>query len=213
MADEGVPSWHDFSVTHRVRPFYGPRVGEALRFAADAFATHERKGTGTPYLAHLLAVAAMVMEHGGDEDQIVAAVLHDYLEDIPNASVEHVEQRFGARVARLVCALSDSVAAAEKPPWAVRKERYLARLRHEPSEVKLISAADKLHNARSIVYDYRAMSDQVFERFTASRDQTLWYYREVVRALAYGFEHPLIERLREAVRELHELARIADVNL
>lgn len=184
-------------------PFYGPRVGRALRFAADAFASRARKGSGVPYLTHLLAVTTLVMENGGDEDQICAAVLHDYLEDIPGATVEELEEAFGARVARIVRALSDATNAREKAPWKPRKLAYLAHLRDEPAEVKLVSAADKLHNARSILDDHRRMGDEVFSRFTAPREETLWYYREVVRALAHGFDHPLVGEVREAVRAMH----------
>lgn len=186
-------------------PFYGPRVGEALRFAADAFATRARKGSGVPYLTHLLAVTTLVMEHGGDEEQICAAVLHDYLEDIPGATVEELEEAFGPRVARIVRALSDATNAGAKAPWKPRKLAYLAHLRDAPAEVKLVSAADKLHNARSIVDDHRRMGDEVFARFTAPREETLWYYREVVRALAHEFDHPLVEDVREAVRAMHRV--------
>lgn len=189
----------------RLEPFYGPKVGEALKLAADAFAMRERKGSGVPYLTHLLAVATIVMENGGDEDQIAAAILHDYLEDIPGASSDELESRFGARVARIVRALSDATDARNKAPWKPRKLAYLAHLSEAPAEVKLVSAADKLHNARSIVIDHGRMGDEVFSKFTASRDETLWYYREVVRALHQGFEHRLVEEVRLTVRELHDL--------
>lgn len=192
----------------RDQPFYGPKVGEALKLAADAFAVRERKGSGAPYLTHLLAVATIVMEHGGDEDQIAAAVLHDYLEDIPGASEDELQARFGERVARIVRALSDATDALDKAPWKPRKLAYLAHLRDEAHDVKLVSAADKLHNARSIVADHRRMGDRIFDRFTASRDETLWYYREVVRALAHGFDHPLVAEVRSVVVELHGLAGV-----
>jgi (p)ppGpp synthase/HD superfamily hydrolase len=189
----------------RATPFYGAKVGEALKFAADAFARRERKGSGVPYLTHLLAVATLVMEHGGDEDQIAAAVLHDYLEDIPGARASELEIKFGARVARIVSSLSDAIDATNKAPWKPRKLRYLEHLRSESGEVKLVSAADKLHNARSIIGDHRRIGDEIFTRFTASREETLWYYREVAAALAHGFTHPLIDEVRAAVAELHEL--------
>ena len=188
--------------------FYGPRVGEALKLAADAFASRARKGSGVPYLTHLLAVATIVMEHGGDEEQICAAVLHDYLEDIPGARSEDLEAAFGPRVARIVEALSAATDARNKAPWKPRKLAYLAHLRGEPLEVKLVSAADKLHNARSIVEDHGRMGDEVFARFTAPREETLWYYREVVRALAHEFDHPLVDAVREAVRAMHEVTGV-----
>jgi (p)ppGpp synthase/HD superfamily hydrolase len=185
-------------------PLYGPRVGEALRFAADAFAHRIRKGSGAPYLTHLLSVTTLVMEHGGDEDQICAAVLHDYLEDIPEGSAAQLEARFGARVTRIVQALSDATDPHDKPPWKPRKLAYLAHLRVAPHDVKLVSAADKLHNARSILADHARIGDEVFARFSAPREETLWYYREVARALAEGFAHPLVDEVRRAVRAMHE---------
>lgn len=188
--------------------FYGPKVGEALKFAADAFAARARKGSGVPYLTHLLAVATSVMEHGGDEDQIAAAVLHDYLEDIPGASLEDLRARFGDRVAGIVRALSDTTDAEHKGPWRPRKIAYLVQLEVAAHDVKLVSAADKLHNARSIAADHERIGDAIFERFTASKDETLWYYREALLALSRGFEHPLLEELRIAVARLHALAGV-----
>jgi len=195
-------------MSSRAEPFYGPKVGEALKLAADAFAVRERKGSGVPYLTHLLAVATIVMEHGGDEDQIAAAVLHDYLEDIPGASESDLRERFGPRVAGIVRALSDATDAQNKAPWKPRKLAYLAHLRDEPHDVKLVSAADKLHNARSIALDHLRMGDRIFDRFTGSREETLWYYREVVIALGHGFSHPLVDEVRSAVQELHRLAGV-----
>ena len=180
------------------------RVDAAIALATDSFRYKVRKGSGIPYLTHLLQVMVYVGEHGGDEDQIIAAVLHDYLEDIDGATGAGLEEQFGPRVRRLVEALSDAT-ERPKPPWKERKERYLAHLRAEPAEVKLISAADKHHNATSILRDFRSIGDALWDRFTADRDQTLWYYREVVAALGEGWEHPLLESLEAVVRELHRV--------
>ncbi len=185
-------------------PLYGSRIGEALAFAADAFALRVRKGTRIPYLTHLLQVMVTVGEHGGSEEQMIAAVLHDYLEDIPGASRLELQVRFGEHVAELVEKLSDAT-TRPKPPWEQRKRGYLAMLRNEGPELKLISAADKLHNATSIVRDFAREGEAVFERFSATRTQTLWYYRAVVEALGVGFEHPLLDELREVVTRLHLL--------
>ncbi len=184
---------------------YTERLDRALALAAESFRGTFRKSTKVPYLTHLLAVCASVGEHGGDEDQMIAAVLHDYLEDVDGARVEDLSGPFGERVARLVLALSDSV-SSPKPPWKERKEKYLQHLRAEPAEVKLISAADKLHNCRSILRDHYAQGDAVFSRFTASKDQTLWYYRSVTAALAEGWDHPILKELKEAVHDLHKVA-------
>lgn len=182
--------------------FYDARLGDALKLAADAFAHIPRKGTGIPYLSHLLAVSTMVMEHGGSADQCIAAVLHDYLEDIPGASEAALEARFGPNVATLVRALSDTTHSEHKEPWLERKQRYIAHLRTTSDEVRLICCADKIHNARSLLRDRRVLGDALFERFHATKEQTFWYYDEVVNALGEGWSHPLLEELRGHVEEL-----------
>jgi hypothetical protein len=186
-------------------PCYSERLDRALVMAAASFRTRVRKGSSIPYVTHLLQVMVTVAEHGGDEDQMIAALLHDYLEDIPGASREHLAEAFGEDVASMVERLSDST-GQPKPPWEPRKRRYLAGLRTETPRVKLISAADKLHNARSILRDFRTIGDEVFDRFAASREQTLWYYRQAVAALGEGWAHPLLDELREVVGTLHALA-------
>ncbi len=184
---------------------YSERLDLALAFAADAFRARTRKGSTIPYLTHLLQVMVTVAEHGGDEDQMIAALLHDYLEDIAGARREDLVSRFGEDVARLVEALSDAVPGA-RMPWETRKRRYVARLRDEGARTKLISAADKLHNARSIARDHARVGDDVWARFTATRAQTLWYYRAVLDALSAGWSHPLLDELRGVVVALHEAA-------
>jgi (p)ppGpp synthase/HD superfamily hydrolase len=185
---------------HFVAPLYSSRLDDALAFAADAFRGKRRKGSDVPYLTHLLQVMVFVGENGGDEDQMIAAVLHDYLEDITGASRELLATRFGERVATMVEALSDSTSSAKpKPAWEARKQAYLARLRDEPADVKLISVADKLHNARSIRRDLRVIGPEVWKRFTGTPEQTLWYYREVVAALGTGWTHVLLDDLRAEV--------------
>lgn len=181
---------------------YSARVDDALALAADAFRNVIRKGSGVPYLTHLLQVMVYVGEHGGDEDQLIAAVLHDYLEDVEGATAEELRERFGDRVARLVEGMSDSV-THPKPPWKERKQRYLDALADKPAELKLICCADKLHNARSIRRDRAVVGEAIWDRFNASRDQTLWYYRSLVAALATGWSHPLLRELEAEVEALH----------
>jgi (p)ppGpp synthase/HD superfamily hydrolase len=185
-------------------PAYSPRLDAALALVAEAFRSHVRKGSGVPYLGHLMAVAASVSDHGGDEDQIIAALLHDYLEDVPGARRDDVEARFGRRVAELVIGLSDTT-EHPKPPWQERKQAYLTRLAGAGHDLKLISVADKLHNATAILRDHGKVGEKVWERFSASREQTLWYYREVVVALASGWSHPLLEELERAVARMQAL--------
>jgi len=183
---------------------YSERLDVAVGLALDAFRDVERKGSGVPYVTHLLQVMVTVGEHGGDEDQMIAAVLHDYLEDIEGSSGADLEDRFGARVRRMVEALSDTV-VRPKPPWRERKERYLAELRVEPAEVKLISAADKLHNARSILRDHAVLGPKIWDRFTPTREGTLWYYGSVVDALADGWRHRLVDELGAVVTTMKTL--------
>lgn len=187
----------------RPPPCYSERLDRALSFAASEFRYQVRKGTGIPYLTHLLGVMLIVAEHGGDEDQMIAALLHDYLEDIEGSSAEKLEQQFGQRVTRIVFALSDTT-VRPKPPWEERKRRHIVQITSEPPEVKLVCAADKLHNARSLLSEHAELGDPLWDRFNATRDQTLWYYREAIRALATGWQHPLLDELSAVVRALHE---------
>lgn len=186
-------------------PCYSERVDDALSLACDSFRSIRRKGSGVPYLSHLLAVAALVAEHGGDEDQIIAALLHDVLEDIRHIEESDLEVRFGPRVSGFVVALSDTT-VFPKPPWLERKQAYLAKLRSESPELKLISSADKLHNATSILRDHGIVGEEIWDRFTASREQNLWYYREVLTALSEGYAHPILGELRRVVLQLHHAA-------
>lgn len=185
-----------------IDPCYSSRLDEALGFVAEAFRHRVRKGSGVPYLTHLLQVMVTVAEHGGDEDQMVAALLHDYLEDIRDADRDALAERFGEPVTRMVEALSDST-THPKPPWAERKRAYLDKLAGEPGQVKLVCSADKLHNASCILRDYRRLGDDVWKRFTPNRDQTLWYYRGVVVALATDWEHAILDDVRRVVSALH----------
>lgn len=183
---------------------YSPRVDEALVLAAKAFRRIRRKGSGVPYLTHLLQVTATVGEFGGDEEQLIAALLHDYLEDIEGSSPEELEAKFGPRVRRLVEALSDTQ-VRPKPPWEERKAAYIAHLKDEPAEVKLICAADKLHNAQSIIRDHRRIGSAIWERFNPPRERVIWYYEAVLDALGQGWSHELLEELRAVVAVLPTL--------
>jgi (p)ppGpp synthase/HD superfamily hydrolase len=185
---------------------YSTRFEEALVYAARVHAAQTRKGTGTPYITHLLAVAALVGEHGGSEDQVIAALLHDAPEDQGGEPrLEDIRGRFGDAVADIVKGCSDTF-ENPKPPWRQRKEAYLEHLAGASDGVRLVSAADKLHNARSLVADLRQQGEAIFDRFNGKKDGTLWYYREVVRALEQGGGTPLVEELRRVVAEMHALA-------
>jgi GTP pyrophosphokinase len=180
------------------------RLEEAIRLAAELHRGQTRKGGDVPYVLHPLAVAALVAEHGGSEDEIVAAVLHDAVEDGGGAPVRRrLRERFGDRVAAIVdgCTDTDRV---PKPPWRERKEAFVRRLRDADASVKLVVAADKLHNATATRRDLEAAGDAVWSRFRGGRDGTLWYYRAVREALGAGWDSPL---LAELDREIGALAR------
>ena len=187
--------------------FYSVRMDQALALAARSFRGKVRKGEGgVPYLSHLLAVCALVMEHGGDEDLAVAALLHDYLEDIQGASYEELRGLFGPRVADVVMTLSDTM-VHPKPPWAPRKLAYVARLVEADGDVRLVAAADKVHNARSTRRDLELLGVSAWGRFSATPHQSLWYYAACTEALSLqGWSSPLLGLLRHEVSLLHELS-------
>jgi (p)ppGpp synthase/HD superfamily hydrolase len=184
---------------------YSERLDDALGFAAETFRHITRKDGGTPYLWHLLEVGAMVGEAGGDESQVIAALLHDYLEDIDGGSSALLASRFGAGVAELVGIVSDTT-VRPKPPWRQRKESHIARMHAAPAAAKLIALCDKLHNARATLRDIRLIGDAVWERFSAPKAETLWYYRAMYAAIADGYTSPLLSELEALVKELHAAA-------
>jgi len=181
------------------------RFHEALLYAAQVHATQLRKGTSIPYVSHVLVVAGLVLENGGDEDEAIAALLHDAVEDQGGeARLADIRARFGARVATIVLGCSDST-VMPKPPWEERKRRYLQHLRSAPASDRLVSAADKLANARAILAAYRAAGGGVWGRFSASREQILWYYRELVSAFRATETSPLVDELDRVVMTLETL--------
>ena len=184
----------------------GARFNEAFLFAAEKHATQTRKKTDVPYISHLMSVASLVLEAGGGEDEGVAALLHDVVEDCGGHPVlEEIRQRFGDRVANIVEGCTDAY-TTPKPPWKQRKLEYLEVLRRADEDVRLVSAADKFHNVRSILADYRREGDSVWERFSGRRDGTLWYYRAVLDVLRQGKANRLVDELERVVTELETLA-------
>lgn len=182
------------------------RFSEAVTFAAELHADQTRKGSGAPYLAHLLAVASLALEYGADEDEAIAALLHDAVEDCGGVPTrEAIRQRFGDRVAAIVdgCTESDRT---PKPPWRERKLAYLARLPEASASVRLVSAADKIHNARSLVQDYAIVGESLWERFNGGKKGTLWYYRSLVEAFCQAEQTAIVEALARAVAELEQIA-------
>ena len=167
--------------------FLSGRFTEAIEYARQLH-TEFRKGTDIPYMAHLLGVAALVLGEAGGrvlvtEDMVIAALLHDVVEDHGGMTRLHeVEERFGANVARMVKGLSDSFAESQQPKdeWKKRKSEYIERLRSEPDDVLLISAADKLYNAKAILDDFNEIGEAIWERFNRGADDQLWYFDELL---------------------------------
>jgi (p)ppGpp synthase/HD superfamily hydrolase len=183
------------------------RFYTALDYAARLHAQQTRKGSGVPYVSHLLAVAGLVLDHGGDEDEAIAALLHDAVEDQGGAATAaEIRRRFGDRVADIVEGCSDTD-VMPKPPWRARKEAHIAHLRGASHSVLLVSAADKLHNARSMLHEYRTTGEQVWSRFNGGREGTLWYFREVIGALRAAGDNAMVSDLERIVAELEALVR------
>jgi (p)ppGpp synthase/HD superfamily hydrolase len=205
-------------------PQLGARFTEAFSFASTIHGEQRRKGTSIPYVAHLLGVASLTLEHGADEDEAIAALLHDAIEDAPDTLGPHkanvvrawIRLKFGGRVLEIVEGCTDTD-ADPKPPWKIRKQQYVARVAHESSSVLVVSMADKLHNVRALERDYRILGDSLWGRFNpeAGRDGTLGYYRGLVIAFAQRIEQlrdsrlaVLLEALDRGVNTLEELVGI-----
>ena len=178
----------------------------AFAFAANKHAGQTRKASTIPYLAHLMGVASLVLEAGGDEDLAIAALLHDVVEDCGGAPMlKQIRRRFGPRVAKVVGGCTDSD-TFPKPPWRERKERYIRHLRQADDDTRLVSAADKLNNVRSILSDYREVGEFVWSRFNGGREGTLWYYRTLRDEFLRRQPNSLTRQLDLAVQELESLA-------
>ncbi len=183
------------------------RIARALELAVQAHDGQKRKGTEIPYLAHPMGVASIALDHGADEDQAIAALLHDAVEDGGQHFAEIIREQFGDRVADIVAGCTDGVpdASGVKEAWLPRKERYIAHLRESSDDVLLVSGSDKLHNARAIVEDLLNVGRSVFDRFTATPDQTIWYY-ETLSEIFTERATPIAKPLSETVRRMKQLA-------
>jgi (p)ppGpp synthase/HD superfamily hydrolase len=193
-------------------PMLTERFQRAFGIASEIHAFQVRKGTGVPYLSHLMSVAALVLEHGGDEDAAISGLLHDAIEDSDDGvqTEARIRSEFGARVADTVVGCSDAVGVPgeAKAPWRERKERYIRHLAGETSSsVLLVSACDKLHNARSIVADLRAIGPAVWERFS-QRDpaEHLWYYQSLAGCYAGRVPEGLAAELNRVLADMRALA-------
>jgi (p)ppGpp synthase/HD superfamily hydrolase len=183
------------------QPFLTRRFDLALQFASGLHHSQCRKGTPVPYISHLMAVSALVLEAGGDEDLAIAALLHDAVEDQGGQpTLQTIRRMFGDRVANVVMECSDTDRERE------RKEQYLAHLLSASTDALLVSIADKLHNARSILADYRRHKENLWMRFTAGKEEQFWYYGELVKVFTQRRpEDSLVTEFTRVVKELKNL--------
>jgi (p)ppGpp synthase/HD superfamily hydrolase len=173
-----------------------PRIDEALILASRAHAEQVRKGTDIPYIAHPACVALILERAGFDTEVVIAGILHDVVEDT-DLEIGDIASRFGERVAELVSRASED----KSQSWRARKLRQIDEARHASPELKAIKAADKLHNCWSILRDLESGAD-VFDRFKAGREETLWYYSEIAASIAHGWDHPIAGELATMVERL-----------
>lgn len=186
-------------------PHLGPRLQRAFRYAAVQHAGQTRKQSAVPYLSHLMAVASLVLEAGGDEDMAIAALLHDVVEDCGGMPrLREIRKQFGTRVAKIVEGCTDSF-GEPKPEWMERKKGYLREVKHAGAETRLVSASDKLHNVRTILADYRQHGEAIWTRFSGKKEGTLWYYRALSDEYQRRNPNRITRELEIAVGEL-ELA-------
>lgn len=183
------------------------KIAQALALAVEAHNGQKRKGTNIPYLAHPMGVASIALDHGADEEQAMAALLHDAVEDGGPHYAKRIRDQFGDRVADIVEGCTDGVpdSSGKKEAWKPRKERYISHLQKATDDVLLVSGSDKLHNARAIVEDLLRIGPAVFDRFTATQEQTIWYY-ETLSGVFSNRGTPVAKALSDTVQRMKQLA-------
>lgn len=178
---------------------------KAFLYAADLHQNQNRKGSDTPYISHLMAVASIVMRFGGDDEDVIAALLHDAVEDQGGQAIRNeIEHSYGKRVADIVIACSDTD-QIPKPPWKERKLAYLTHLRNSDASALMVSAADKLHNALDCVASFDETGDQLWNIFHATKEETRWYYQQLMliyqeRASEFPRLQPLLRQTTAAIQ-------------
>lgn len=183
------------------------RFRKALDFAFNLHQNQFRKGSGIPYISHLLGVTAIVLEHGGNEDQAIAALLHDAVEDQGgHKTLSKIKKLFGSQVAEIVENCTDAF-TIPKPEWKIRKTAYLEKLVNSPDETMLVSLADKVHNARSILNDLLSFGEDVWGKFNGGKEGTLWYYQSLVEIFQASPYRILTAEFQELVDEITEHAK------
>lgn len=186
------------------------KLSNALALAVQAHEGQVRKSTTIPYISHPMAVASIALEFGATENQAIAALLHDAIEDGGNKYANIIKAQFGDHVHDLVQGCTDGTPdhSGQKAPWIERKTSYLKHLQEASDEVLLVSCSDKLHNARAIVADLINDGPSVFERFSSSPEQTLWYYRQLA-TIFNNRKAPPAKALESAVSQMEALSQSA----
>ena len=176
------------------------RYNHAFSYAHELHRTQTPMGTAIPYISHLMTVSALVIEHGGNEDQAIAALLHDAAEDQGGQeTLDEIRRRFGDVVAEIVYDCTDAW-FEPKPAWQPRKEAYLAILPTKSPRSLLVSLADKTHNAEAILFDYRILGEALWQRFNGGAEGTRWYYEALADVFSQAMpRHRLSDRLSRAV--------------
>jgi (p)ppGpp synthase/HD superfamily hydrolase len=181
------------------------RFVQAMQYSFHLHARQMRKGTAIPYVSHLLGVTALVLEDGGDEDEAIAALLHDAVEDQGgHKTLNEIRLRFGERVAEIVEGCTDTF-ETPKPPWQQRKEDYIRHLKTASPSVRRVSLADKLHNARSILANLRTDGASTWKRFNGGREGTLWYYRSLLEVFQETDHSPMVAELGRVLAEIENI--------
>ncbi len=189
--------------------FLTERIEAAIVRATVLHAPQRRKISGVPYIVHPYAVAFLLAHYVDDEDVIIAGLLHDVLEDVPEYTEEQLLSEFGARVLLIVKEVTEDFTQAEKEDhslrsegWRQRKEKYLANLADDSEEALLVATADKIHNMRSALDEHRLHGDAVWERFERKAEQIVWFYEEAARVISTRLEHPLVTEMQRVLAEL-----------
>ncbi|NEO41127.1 MAG: HD domain-containing protein [Moorea sp. SIOASIH] len=187
-------------------PQLSTRFEAALVYTTRLHANQVRKGSGVPYISHLLSVAALVLEDGGDENEAIAALLHDAIEDQGGAKTrEEIRQRFGEKVVSIVDGCTE-YETLPKPPWKERKLNYLEKIRLASPEVRRVSLADKLHNIRSLLADCHREGEQVWQKFTGGKEGTLWFYQSLLKVYQEKPSDFLTQELARLISQLEVIA-------
>ncbi len=193
--------------------FLTPRIEKAIVRATVLHQSQKRKISGVPYIVHPYSVAFLLAHYTDDEDVIIAGLLHDTLEDIPEYTEEMLREEFGERACAIVKEVTEDFTQAEKEDhsirgnnWRARKEKYLANLSNDSKEALLVATADKIHNMRSALDEYRIHGDSVWEKFKRNADNLIWFYTEAAKVINEHLEHPLVEEMNRLLLELQATA-------